>query len=567
MRRGSACRGVPHCQNAVAPRQHTRRAVVTGPLPTLPRPPPTQLGPTHPDDGRAMASVSASIFGGSPLAAAAAGWPLAAPACAWAGVACDRDTGRVTAIALPPVAVSDETPGDAWMGWLSSARRAAGSFPSDVGRLPFLRSLALSSRGLRDRLPDTFANATALVSIDVSSNRLAGPVPASLMAAPSLAFVNLSRNAFSGALPPLAAAPTTTASPVRVIDATYNAGLCPDIVASPGLIVATLGVEIGCGGSGNTTTIAAAEAAAAAAAILPAAPTLLDDRWAKVARSDLAAGSATPPAGGLNAAVSGVGGALVALLGVGLAVQLARARSAAAAVAREDAARAAASAARAARRASARGARAAAAVWRPPGPPPTVVLGPDGGEGGDVWVAKREWAPPPKPPAGPTEAAEHTPSSPSAAARGGSGSDDGDAAVTPSPPRRLSLARTETQATEATSPGGSQHGRAHPHSGHATTPVAGASSPALRVQPHPLPRARPTTAARAVAADIAALRSALGDAAATDLVALLARLDADAVRSRSMWGRAGVQPAPMYSVTVGQREEEEEARTGGRREA
>ena len=510
-----------------------------------------------------MASIAVSIFGGSPLAAAAAGWPPAAPPCAWAGVACDRDTGRVTAIALPPVAVSEEMPGDAWMGWLTTARRAPGTFPADVGRLPCLRSLALSSRGLRGRLPDTFANATALVSLDVSSNRIAGPVPASLMAAPSLTFVNLSHNAFSGALPPLAAATNASAPSVRVVDASFNAGLCPDLVSSPGLIVATLGVEAGCGASSNNATVAAAAAAAAAAAILPAAPTLLDDRWARVAPSDLAAGSATHPAGGLNAAVSGVGGTLVALLGVGLAVQLARARSAAAAVAREDAARAAASAARAARRAAARGTRAVAAVWRPPGPPPTVVLGPDGGEGGDVWVAKREFAPPPKPPPVPTEAAENTPSSPSAVAKGGSGSGDGDVAGSPSSPRRLTLARTETQATEATSPGGSQHGLARP--GHASTPVAGASSPALRVQLPSLPRARSATVTRAVAADIAALRSALGDAAAADLLALLARLDVDAMRGRQRWGRRGVQPAPMYSVTVGQREEE--ARDGEGREA
>lgn len=421
-----------------------------------------------------MHALAVALFGGSTLAAASAGWRVRESPCRWAGVGCDAGA-RVVSIALPP---SSDTYEDGWLSWLAG-RKPAGALAPDLGSLTSLRTLALPARGLRGPIHDVFGGMAALENIDLSRNRLEGGVPGSLGAAPRLAALDLSRNSLAGPVP----ASLATSDTLKRVDLAGNPGLCAP--ASARALPAARSPLPACGSP-----------AAAAALLHPTIAGLPN--------------AAPPSSPGLNATVSVVGGALLALLVAGAAVQLSRSRAAVAEAARLRAARDAAAAARGARRVAARAGRAAAA-WRPPPAPPTLVLSPDGTA---VWVAKRDRV---------GDGLEFCDAGgkPAAGEAGAPGSP---------PPASLPvhrLHRTETQASEAASPGP------------ASTPVAGAASPALRARLPP------------GVGDVATLRAALGDVAAADLLSLLARLEADASRRRR---RAAGAPrgAPLFSVTLPQ---------------
>lgn len=108
--------------------------------------------------------------------------------CSWAGVTCGGAAG-------------DDTTASRVVGLSLRGSRLAGSIPSDMGMLRYLRTLDLSNNSLNGTLPDTLFGAAELRVLDLSDNRVEGPIPPAVGMLGNLQQLNLSNNALTGSLP------------------------------------------------------------------------------------------------------------------------------------------------------------------------------------------------------------------------------------------------------------------------------------------------------------------------------------------------------------------------------
>ncbi|XP_030455785.1 probable LRR receptor-like serine/threonine-protein kinase At4g37250 [Syzygium oleosum] len=137
-------------------------------------------------DGVLLLSFKYSITS-DPLGALA-GWSYGDDTpCSWPGVTCGAPGNGTVAFRV--------------VGLSLRGSRLAGSIPSDMGMLRYLRTLDLSNNSLNGTLPDTIFGATDLRVLDLSDNRIEGPIPAAIGLLGNLQLLNLSYNALTGSLP------------------------------------------------------------------------------------------------------------------------------------------------------------------------------------------------------------------------------------------------------------------------------------------------------------------------------------------------------------------------------
>lgn len=106
--------------------------------------------------------------------------------CSWYGVTCGNpgsdSANRVTNLSLPN-------------------SQLVGSLPSNLGTIPFLKSLNLSNNSINGSIPLNFFRASQLRTLDFSNNLISGKLPELVGGLTNLQLLNLSDNAFSGPLP------------------------------------------------------------------------------------------------------------------------------------------------------------------------------------------------------------------------------------------------------------------------------------------------------------------------------------------------------------------------------
>ncbi|KAL3521335.1 hypothetical protein ACH5RR_019484 [Cinchona calisaya] len=131
-------------------------------------------------------------------------WNSGAHICSsWAGINCNKDGTRVTAIHLPGVGLYGPIPENT-IGKLGALRILSlrsnflnGSIPSDVLSIPSLQSLYLHHNNFSGKLPLSFS--PQLGAIDLSFNSFSEAIPN--LNLPRLKMLNLSYNLLSGSIP------------------------------------------------------------------------------------------------------------------------------------------------------------------------------------------------------------------------------------------------------------------------------------------------------------------------------------------------------------------------------
>ncbi|XP_054802847.1 BRASSINOSTEROID INSENSITIVE 1-associated receptor kinase 1-like [Prosopis cineraria] len=164
----------------------------------------------------------------------------------------------------------------------------SGSLVAQLGQLPNLQYLELSSNNITGKIPPEFGNLTNLESLDLYANHISGSIPESLGRLQKLRFLRLNNNGLTGAIPMT----LTTVYSLQVLDLSSNSlqGDIPTngsfqvftslsfdknphlnpINITPGPILPTPPPS----SSGNSATGAIAGGVAAAAALMFAAPAI-----------------------------------------------------------------------------------------------------------------------------------------------------------------------------------------------------------------------------------------------------------------------------------------------------
>ncbi|KAF3610204.1 hypothetical protein DY000_02050832 [Brassica cretica] len=99
----------------------------------------------------------------------------------WTGIECTN--GRVTLFSM----ANDDS--------------VVGQIPDQIGDLPELRTLEMSSINLTGNIPRTITKLKHLVLIFLSWNRLSGPIPDYISELKSVTFLDISFNKFTGPIP------------------------------------------------------------------------------------------------------------------------------------------------------------------------------------------------------------------------------------------------------------------------------------------------------------------------------------------------------------------------------
>ncbi|KAL8495944.1 hypothetical protein ACS0TY_019895 [Phlomoides rotata] len=159
----------------------------------------------HPDDVSALLAFKNSFSNPSALPS----WDPQFHCCNWYGVLCNETTSIVTGLDIASVDLKGTIPPSiSKLKNLTSLSlykipNLAGKIPPQIGQLPFLGYLLISSTNISGPVPHFLAHLTNLYLLDLSSNRLSGSIPPSLATLPSTYSIDLSRNHLTGPIPDL----------------------------------------------------------------------------------------------------------------------------------------------------------------------------------------------------------------------------------------------------------------------------------------------------------------------------------------------------------------------------
>ncbi|CAA6659188.1 unnamed protein product [Spirodela intermedia] len=137
-------------------------------------------------------------------------WNESTPLCRWRGVTCGGGTAeRVTELALNGLRlagqISPASPGSPSSPSSTSRliqQQTRGKIPPELGSLPKLQFLRLSSNNLFGSIPSSLGNISTLSSLDLSNNSLRGSIPPELGNLSNLTALSLFTNELTGAILP-----------------------------------------------------------------------------------------------------------------------------------------------------------------------------------------------------------------------------------------------------------------------------------------------------------------------------------------------------------------------------
>ncbi|KAL8495943.1 hypothetical protein ACS0TY_019894 [Phlomoides rotata] len=159
----------------------------------------------HPDDVSALLAFKNSFSNPNSLPS----WDPQFHCCNWYGIQCNEATNVVIGLDIASVDLKGTIPPSiSKLKNLSSLSlykipNLVGKIPPQIGQLPFLVYLLISSTNISGPVPHFLAHLNNLAILDLSSNRLSGSIPPSLTTLPSTFYIDLSRNHLTGPIPDL----------------------------------------------------------------------------------------------------------------------------------------------------------------------------------------------------------------------------------------------------------------------------------------------------------------------------------------------------------------------------